>query len=140
MNAPLTFGLLRKNRKLYANLRVHASGIIMDLMLKDERTIAQAAERRGLKISTYCKLRTFVRDHRDAVGTGLRTGNWRPVEEILFPELFAAYPHRPTYKAAHKTATAELRRMSRRQRKEAQQTPPPSWLRRLFGKLGRWLG
>lgn len=139
MNTPITFALLRRNRKFYANLRYHARGIVIDLILKEKRTVAEAAEWHGLKIGTYYRLRNFVRDHREVVGDALRTGNWRPVEEILFPELFAAYSHRPNYKAAYNTATSDLRRIARRKQKEARQTPP-SWLRRLLGQLGHWLG
>ncbi len=168
MKKPLPYRLIDKNRLFYL-LLVNRSPILMiDLMMAGERTIKEAAQRMDLKFSTYYRLRVFYRDHQEMIREAQRSGNWRPVEEILFPELLAAYPGYADSDAAYKAAMADWRAHTKTplwrpsvptgtqgQRAKAKapqdtkrkprtvRTPPkpksPSWLKRLLAKLGRWL-
>lgn len=161
MTKPLPLRLIRKNRSFYWKLRSLCIGLFFDHLLADKRTIKAAAQRHGLKVSTYYRLRVFFRDHRDLVMTAQRNDNWRPVEEILFPEILAAYPDCADYNAAFESAMADWRTRTgtplwrglgqagkgarpkgTKRKSSTVQTPtkpePASWLKRLLAKLGRW--
>lgn len=162
MKKPLPYRLINKNRRLFL-LLVNLSPILMiDLHMVGKRTIAEAAQRVGLKFSTYYRLRVFYRDHREMVREASRSGNWRPVEEILFPELLAAYPGFADSDDAYKAAMADWRERTKtslqpppfpaaasgkggkakvptpRRRSVPKAPKPTSWLRRTLTRLGRW--
>lgn len=85
----------RTNGAFYANLRCHAAGILDDLKQGD-LPVRPAAARRGLKRHAYERLLRFVADHPKLVETALATGDWSPIEEVLFARV-RLYPHYPCY-------------------------------------------
>ena len=164
MTAPLSYHQINKNRRLFGLLRNLSPILYIDLLLTGRRTIKEAAERLGLKTSTYYRLRIFFRDHREIVMEARRSDNWRPVEEILFPELMAAYPHCADNHAAYNAAMADWhartgkplplppfptgargkkskpKEPKPRRRPPRKAPEPKSWLSRTLESLGRWLG
>lgn len=163
MTAPLSYHQINKNRKFFGRLRNLSPILYIDLLLTGRRTIKEAAERLELKTSTYYRLRIFFRDHREIVMEARRTDNWRPVEEILFPELMAAYPHCADNYAAYEAAmadwgartgnptplppfptgarrkTAKPKEPKPRRRQPPKAPEPKSWLSRALASMGRWL-
>lgn len=159
MTKPLPLRLIRKNRLFYL-LLINLSPILpIDLLMGKDRTIAEAARRLNLKFSTYYRLRVFYRDHRELIREAQRSGNWRPVEELLFPELLAAYPGYADSEDAYQAAMADWREHAKkplptrgrspgakpkapkpRSRSIPKAPQPKSWLRRTLARLGRWLG
>ena len=145
MKAPVTTSLwgIRRNAGFYDLLRRLAIALHQDLIA--QRTIQEAAVRHGMKEGTYYRLRVFFREHKETILEAQRTGNWRPVEVILFPELLATYPQCPDYAAACEAAIAALRvrreekagRSRRRRRSTAKQLV--AWLRQVLGRLQSWL-
>lgn len=164
MTAPLSYHQINKNRRFFGKLRNLSPILYIDLLLTGRRSIKEAAERLGLKTTTYYRLRVFFRDHREIVMEARRTDNWRPVEEILFPELMAAYPHCADNYAAYEAAMADWHARTgkplplppfptgKRGRKSKPTEPkfrrrsipkapkPESWLSRILARLRRSLG